>query len=313
MLKIPFESRHFPPQSSVQNGIRTLNFDWNDLLWSALTIGRPNLHYVFQHGLASRYEAVFRLSLVRMALHQPNNSNILKRSEAVKSLDPSEKGAIHYFLGMLCCKLFADKCLHTPWLLHLDVFRPSLNPVLQGRSRPDLIGQSMSGDWVVLESKGRSSEPDSKAKERAKYQATRCLQIGSSQVNCHIGAASFFRDDTLHFYWEDPKPEDSGDDFSPQFTLDVDDSLWRHHYSSILGIISSTSGVLKTRQGKADDEFIADEAEVSVSVFPDVLKRLYTKQWGDAKRWCIENASTLARDGFRHDGTKVVAGDGWFA
>ena len=34
----------------------------------AVTVGRPNRNYVFQHGTASIYEALFRWSLVRMVL-----------------------------------------------------------------------------------------------------------------------------------------------------------------------------------------------------------------------------------------------------
>lgn len=75
------------------------------------------------------YEALFRWSLVRMALEQTGlRASRLRRTTAAKTLDPTEKGAVNYFLGMTFCKLFAAKLLHTPWLLHLDVFRPGLNP-----------------------------------------------------------------------------------------------------------------------------------------------------------------------------------------
>ena len=100
---------------------------WDLILWSAVTIGRPNLHYVFQHGRASRYEALFRLSLVRMALEQVGpQGRRLRRTEALKTLDPTEKGAVNYFLGMVFCKLFAHRLLDTPWLLHLECFSPSI-------------------------------------------------------------------------------------------------------------------------------------------------------------------------------------------
>lgn len=45
-----------------------LDVTWDDILWAAVTVGRPSLHYVFQHGRASEYEALFRWSLIRMAL-----------------------------------------------------------------------------------------------------------------------------------------------------------------------------------------------------------------------------------------------------
>jgi len=45
-----------------------LDVTWDDILWAAMTVGRPNRHDVFHHGTASIHEAIFRTSLVRMAL-----------------------------------------------------------------------------------------------------------------------------------------------------------------------------------------------------------------------------------------------------
>jgi hypothetical protein len=76
-----------------------------------------------------------------MALEQSGPHGYrLRRTSTVKTLDPTEKGAVSYFIGMTFCKVFATRLLNTPWLLHLDVFRPQLNPVLTARSRPDLVG-----------------------------------------------------------------------------------------------------------------------------------------------------------------------------
>ena len=122
------------------------------------------------------YEAVFRWSMVRMALEQRGPRGFkLRRTDAFKSLDPTEKGAVNYFLGMVFCKLFAAELLDTPWLLHLDVFRAQLDPrTLQGRSRPDLVGKhSSSGAWHAFECKGRASVPSQPEKNKAKAQAQR--------------------------------------------------------------------------------------------------------------------------------------------
>ena len=119
-----------------------------------LTVGRPNTAYVFTHGDASYHEALFRLSLVRMALEQEPSSGSLLRTTAFRSLDPTEKGAVSYFLGLAICKLFASTLLHTEWLLHIDVFRDQLDVTLLGRSRPDLVGQGDNDAWHAFECKG---------------------------------------------------------------------------------------------------------------------------------------------------------------
>src|SRR5207249_1860365 len=101
----------------------------------------------------------------------------------------------NYFLGMTFCKLFCAELLDAPWLLHLDVFRPQLNPVLTGRSRPDLVGQNGTGDWIALESKGRVSIPNKQARVKAKDQALRLVGISGSPPVLHIGAITYFRND----------------------------------------------------------------------------------------------------------------------
>ena len=133
-MLIPYETVGFPPEI-LPNESGHLTFTWDDLLWAGrdcrATESVPR--FSTRHGISSIYEAFFRWSLVRMALEQRDlMSSYLCRTNAAKALDPTEKGAVNYFLGMTVCKLFATRLLNTPWLLHLDVFRPRLDPVLTG-------------------------------------------------------------------------------------------------------------------------------------------------------------------------------------
>ena len=204
---IPYTSRDFPSEIDSSGHLET---SWDDLLGAALTVGRPNTAYVFAHGDPSYHEALFRLSLVRMAVEQRSLTGALYRTDAFRSLDPTEKGAVSYFLGMTICKLFANVLLHTPWLLHLDVFRDQLDPVLlSARSRPDLVGQDDTGAWHAFECKGRSSVPNPEDRLKAKSQAQRLVRVDSTDCSLHIGAISYFRHDALEFHWRDPDPEDA--------------------------------------------------------------------------------------------------------
>jgi len=151
-LRLPYTNEAFPP-GVLANGSSELTVTWDEILWAALTIGRPSVHHVFAHAAASFHEAMFRLSLVRMALEQYGpNATRLRRTTAYKSLDPTEKGAISYFLGMTFCKVFSSRLLATPWLLHLDIFKSTIPTSVLDRSRPDLFGQQTgSGDWLSFE------------------------------------------------------------------------------------------------------------------------------------------------------------------
>jgi hypothetical protein len=58
-LAIDYESEGFPVGGPVSNGFNVLQTSWDELLWAAVTVGRPNRQYVFRHGGASVYELCF--------------------------------------------------------------------------------------------------------------------------------------------------------------------------------------------------------------------------------------------------------------
>lgn len=312
MLHVEYESSGFPTPGPVANGRGTLVTSWDDLLWSAITVGRPNRQFVFQHGPSSQYEALFRLSLARMAVEQHGtHGRRLYRTPAARSLDPSEKGAINYFLGMTLCKLFAVSLMDAPWLLHLDVYRPALDPVLRGRSRPDLIGLSASHGWLAFESKGRVSPPDSTTKSKAKQQAERCVSVAGVPVSFHIGAITYFKSDVLQFYWCDPVPRD---DSPPNaISVDLNESVWRHYYQPAFQLFGSAGQATESLRLPADAGMLVPipSADIELGIHPVVLKYLIEERWGEARSWCMTHASDLHEAEYKPDGIKVVAGQSW--
>lgn len=311
-LEINYTSEEFSVTGPVANGVGTLETCWNDLIWAALTIGRPNLAHVFSHGDSSRYEAIFRLSLMRMSLEQkwrfPAN---LCRTKAVKSLDPSEKGAVNYFIGMTMCKLFATKLLDTPWLLHLDVFRRSLDVTLQQRSRPDLVGQSADlTKWIAMESKGRSSPPSEDAKEKAKLQAQRVTHINGSPPAYQLGCITYYRDDIVEFFWRDPQPQNGE---SGGVKVQVEDRMWGYYYAPVLSLIQSP----EVRQSELPIGLplfhVDDGLDIHVGIEPVIHKFLLQSQWGDARKYCAENSKELNEAGYQADGIRIVAGSSWLS
>ena len=301
-LRIPYTSRDFPHGMVRSRG--SLPTTWDDLLWAALTVGRPNTAYVFRHGDASYYEAVFRLSLVRMALEQQCLSESLFRTEAFRSLDPTEKGAVSYFLGMAVCKLFASRLLGTPWLLHLDVFRDQLDPALSlGRSRPDLVGQDGTGEWHAFESKGRSTVPTAEDKQKAKAQAQRLVCVNSTNCSLHVGAISYFWHDELKFHWRDPDP-DVPETLKP-IAVCLPKDAWRFYYEPALALVAdkdAESVVLREARTAID---------VEVGVHCEIRALLLEGAWAAARLRANELEDTLRDEGYQADGLRVVCGDSW--
>ncbi len=309
VLRIPYEAEDFP-SGTLQNGQSNLEVSWNDILWAAVTVGRPNLQYVFKHGDASAYEALFRWSLVRMALEQSGpRASRLRRTAAATMLDPTEKGAVNYFLGMTVCKLFADKLLNTPWLLHLDVFREHLHAVLTQRSRPDLVGCAngcTNGQeiWHAFECKGRISPPTQKVKDKAKEQAVRIESVNGSACTLHIGAVTYFRNNVLHFHWRDPPPEARGD-----IVIKTTPDVWRHYYAPVLETIRRHN---PDALGSENPPLVpVAGADLTVGVHRLVARPLAAGQWEEARGIAADYAERIAADGYQRDGLFVRAGDSW--
>lgn len=299
-FQIPYTSQDFPAGTVAGGGI--LGADWGGLLWGALTVGRPNRAYVLGHSDASYYEALFRLSLVQMALEERPLSEGLYRTEAFRTLDPTEKGAVSYFLGMAVCKLFADRLLNATWLFHLDVFREQLDPVvLGGRSRPDLVGCDQAGAWHAFECKGRSSVPNGDERQNAKAQAQRLVRVGSTDCSLHVGAISYFRQDMLEFHWRDPEPE-RAEKLEP-LAVDLPKDAWGHYYAPALAMHNAAGSE------EMSDSLAA--ADLKVEIYPGVRERLLAGEWEEAQSLALKYGRVLRERGFRRDGLKVTAGKSW--
>jgi hypothetical protein len=245
-----------------------------------------------------------------MALEQSGPSaRRLRRTDAAKTLDPSEKGAINYFLGMTVCKLFSERLLQTPWLLHLDVFRPQLDADLRGRSRPDLVGQTNNGDWIAIESKGRVSPPSTDAKNKAKEQAERLISVGGVPPSLQIGCITFFRNDYLHFYWQDPTPNERR--AKKPIKVIIEDGIWRNYYLPIYEFMRSQREPFETML-REQVLMKAEQVDIELGIHPFILRILAQEKWADAVQLCRKLAGEFKEGGYQADGIRVVAGQSWY-
>lgn len=306
-LSLEVESRDFP---NGPYGIEDIRISWGDVLWAALTLGRPSLTEVFQHNRQSAYEAVFRLSMIKMALQERwRRGPRLGYTNAFLALDPSERAAINYFLGLVFCKLVASRLLSTPWLAHIDVFRDQLQlHFMRGRSRPDLVGMnSLNGEWYSFECKGRASVPSETDKVRAKEQALRLVQVSGNRCSMHIGAFSFHKNDVLKFYWRDPPPYEK-----EPIEFDATRYDWRHHYQPVLRLL--------TEYGANSENFIEpgqlyklDDFDLRIGVHHAIADRIFSENFQEAQSVTRGPAiqTELAAGDYSADGLKVLAGPSW--
>lgn len=206
MPMIRYSANSFPPRYAALNDDNFFNLSWAELVWAAISVGRAELMHIVRHGQFSVFEIAYRTAILYANLVE-DQQGFIRRSSAYNGLDPSEKGAISFFLGLTLTKAFSYRFLNVPWLMHLDVYREDLRAILQNRSKPDLVGQNANGEWVVMESKGRTNEFDRNGLTTAKNQARQVIEIAGQTPILNVGLQVHFNDGILQLIAEDPKPE----------------------------------------------------------------------------------------------------------
>lgn len=154
-----------------------------DIVRATITVGRANRLDLVHFGIWSRFEILWRFFLLQANIKRAHVAGTQRYvpSQAFNALDPSEKGAVTYFLAGAATKLVSER-FGIKWLLHHDVYSepitpygtPGLNvlPTDGIQSKPDFIGVTSDQHVGIFESKGRTRTIDRKAQEEAKYQTS---------------------------------------------------------------------------------------------------------------------------------------------
>jgi hypothetical protein len=211
-LAIPVRVTNCHGSFTHLNGAHTLAVTWPDLVRSAILVGYPDFGgALMPPTFQSAWALLFRASIV-LAFLQPGAMWRVEPSEPYERADRTEKGAISYYLGMFAAKLAAEKLFNVPFLRHYDTYhqytfdRPPIG------TRPDLLGLSESGDWVVVEAKGRLFGYTSNDLAKAKNQASSVQSIvthdGSHAVGANLASIAWFDSRRWAIRMDDPN-EDS--------------------------------------------------------------------------------------------------------
>jgi len=222
-------------------GSLSASASWATLAWSAATVGRASQFDVYQHGHFSVLEVSWRLGMLYANVAM-TSGGALDRSPAYGRLDPSEKGAVSFFLGMTFTKWAAGALMDTPWLLHLDLYATN---VAKG-VRPDFLGQDTVGGWSLFESKGRSGPVDRAAMTRAKAQTQQIGSVNGSPPVLRVASQSAFPSGHHRLLLEDPE----GEDDLPDMRV-LADEYFRSYYRHFMNIIDQGgSDGLQTADGR---------------------------------------------------------------
>ncbi|NJC32288.1 hypothetical protein GGR79_003848 [Xanthomonas arboricola] len=190
-MKIPltfesFSALNFPGLNGTIDHVTS----WVDLVWAAITSGKKGPMYWVPHPKNSFAEASSRAFFLYAHLHQ--SSGFLMKSGLYHFMDPSEKAAASYFMGMTLSKLIAEDFFDAPWLFHVSTASQAI-AYKPGGQRPDLIGCTYhGGKWIVVECKGRSNGFAPDALLKAKAQSAMISYVNGTNPICAIGLQAFF-------------------------------------------------------------------------------------------------------------------------
>ncbi len=241
MPKLNYTAKGFPSDSGeCPNGSHSIDVTWAELIWAGITVGRKSWEDVIRHGHQSFLEMIYRTAILKANLSLSPQGEFIK-TDAYKSLDPSEKSAISYFLGLSFAKLVTHRLLSVPWLVHLDCFSDQM----KGNNRPDLIGTNLSGEWCVFEAKGRTHTIDEKLIQKAKNQAQAIKKINGMDPYIQGISLTHFSPDKLRLYLEDS--DETNSDAVDLEILGGEDQFLESYYQPFMSLIeNSTATTRKT-------------------------------------------------------------------
>ncbi|GAA1712373.1 hypothetical protein GCM10009745_70700 [Kribbella yunnanensis] len=216
MAKLPFATKNFV--SPAPPGKGTVVVSPARLVHSAVTVGATPLALggVPRTGI----ELLWRAAMVLSSLEE--RDGYWHKTNAYSRLDPSEKGAVSYFLGMTQAKITCELLLNLPHLMHVDAAL-ALKGYVANVSRPDLIGVDLRtmAYTVAVEAKGRSGGRDAKALTTAKRQASLMPTVLGATSGLAVASMAYFgRKGRWEACLEDPAwPYDDAPDISVEALL----------------------------------------------------------------------------------------------
>jgi hypothetical protein len=307
-LLVNYTSSNFDPaRGTAFTGSNNCLCTWAELIRSAISVGKLKRD-LRRYGIYSKYEAVYRAHIIRANLQRISSGSLIQ-SDAFKALDPSEKGAISYFLGISIAKLFAERYLNVPWLMHLDVYKKLLTPTLtKGRAKPDLVGENSSGEWIVIEAKGRTHGIEKGLMTKAKKQAKKLRKVKSTPVSLKVALAAHFEDGSLSVDWRDPEETDE-----EPHDLDVSHEVFiRDYYEPFLSIL--TSGTPRSRETKQDKfrTISLFDGDITIGLSEQVVGYLETQQYRQIFEYSLQHGPRTTKNiSTGRDGVFVELARSW--
>jgi hypothetical protein len=185
--------------------------------------------------------------------------------------------------------------------MHHDVYRQYLGSPLAKGMRPDLVGLSVDGDWLVFEAKGCRRIPSAKSRKRAKDQAKSLPAVQGQPIKYRIAAWTHITRAGVRVLFEDPPAATPG---APGRGLELSpEQMLKHYYMPLLTLHNLTA----PNAAPGDALFAGTLRGLGVRVHIEeiLLSHLQKQQYLAAYHYLTKHAkSPLTRD-FGLDGVRI--------
>lgn len=264
MAAIPYELHGF--RGRLPNGLPATRHGRHSvtpsrLVWAAVTVGTTPFGPRHRQ---SALELQWRAAMMRASIEQ--NSKFHTRSTSYARLDPSEKGAVSFFLGQAQAKLFAHDFFRVSRFVHYDSFLASQHSLApRRRTRPDFIGFHGRRTAIAVEAKGRSQKVQSGTITAAKAQVRSLPLIhGHGPTTSYVHAAHF-DGDRWCAHLEDPPRQRSSRALDPA-------AITSAYYLPIVSAMRGRDPQV-VPAGRTESQFVSSyfaDADISVLVRSDI-------------------------------------------
>ena len=130
----------------------------------------------------------------------------MRQTGQYRSLDPSEKGAVSFFLGQVSAKHFAEHLLAAPVFARVDAAMQAAGLPLTGR-RPDFYGWEPTVGALAVEAKGRSGIWSNHTMQQAKKEAQLLEPVLGGGGHAAVGHMAYFERREWKAWLLDPPPQ----------------------------------------------------------------------------------------------------------
>jgi hypothetical protein len=185
-----------------------------DLYRAMITVGSPSFFSLNDIRTNGFFRTIVNSVIQKILLVKINiesNQNGMYLHPIFDTHVSDQKRIVSYNLGMAFAKIYAEKLLNIPNLIHVETLKKSgaviFNNQVENRREPDLVGVTSDGNWHVFEAKGMSTNQLRPKLIEAKQQAQKIDTIHGQAPETSSACATYFSNIKILSAIEDPKGE----------------------------------------------------------------------------------------------------------